>query len=58
MSKLSYKIYNEAGALLLKNELADGLKLQNIKQTLNKGVYLMNAKLNSGQNQSFKFIVQ
>ncbi len=55
---VSYRIYNVAGTLLSTNELTSELNLQYIKQTLKKGVYLINAKLNTGESQNFKFIVQ
>ncbi len=55
---ISYKIYNESGKLLVSNEVANGLKLQTIRKTLNKGLYLINAVLNSGEVQNYKFVVQ
>ena len=55
---VSYRIYSETGVLLVDAESTGGLKLQTIKQTLNKGVYLINAKLGNGQYQNYKFIVQ
>ena len=55
---VGYRIYSLSGKLLITVNSPGGVKLQDIKQTMNKGVYLMNAKLSDGQVQYFKFIVQ
>jgi len=55
---VGYRIYSLSGKLLITVNSPGGVKLQDIKQTMNKGVYLMNAKLSNGQVQYFKFIVQ
>jgi photosystem II stability/assembly factor-like uncharacterized protein len=55
---VGYRIYNESGKLITTVDSPAGLNLQNIKSTLHKGVYLMNAKLSTGQYYNFKFVVQ
>lgn len=55
---VGYRIYNASGMLVKMEELSTGLKLQNIKPSLNKGVYLINAKMNTGEYQKYKFVVQ
>src|ERR1035437_7970951 len=55
---VGYKIYSLSGQLLITANSPGGVKLQNIMQTMNKGLYLMNAKLSDGQYQHFKFMVQ
>jgi len=55
---VGYRIYSLSGKLLISAESPGGMKLQDIKQTMNKGIYIMNAKLSNGQYQYFKFIVQ
>ena len=55
---VGYRIYSLSGKLLIMVDSPGGIKLQDIRQTMNKGVYLMNAKLSNGQVQYLKFIVQ
>jgi hypothetical protein len=55
---VSYQIYTETGILLKTAESPTGMKLQEIKLKLNKGLYLINAKLDNGEYQNYKFIVQ
>ena len=55
---VSYKIYTEVGVLLKTAVSTAGFKFQQIKQNLNKGVYLINARLNNGEYQNYKFVVQ
>lgn len=55
---VGYRIYSLSGKLLITEDSPVGIKLQNIRQNMNKGVYLIYARLNDGQYQHFKFIVQ
>jgi len=55
---VDYKIYTEIGILLKTEKYPAGLKLQEIKQKLNRGIYIINARLNNGVYQNYKFIVQ
>jgi photosystem II stability/assembly factor-like uncharacterized protein len=55
---VGYRVYNESGKLVTTGESPGGMNLQNLKSTLHKGVYLMNAKLNTGHYYNYKFVVQ
>ena len=55
---VSYRVYNEAGILLTMNKMETGLNIQQIKQLLDKGLYLINARFKNGEYHNYKFIVQ
>lgn len=54
-----YKIFTLQGAMILSDAANNrGLKLENIKANLPKGVYLIKAKLTNGESRNYKVIAQ
>lgn len=53
-----YRIYSVQGALISSGSSVKGFKLDDLKTNLNKGIYLINAKLMNGENRSYKIIGQ